>query len=64
MHTLYSDIADSCLQSVHVCIPKTGHNKHNNIPSHNIPGWSEHVKHLSQESLLVTSPLEGLWSTP
>ncbi len=51
MHILYNDIIDSCLMSADICIPKTGHNKHNNVPSHNIPGWSEHVEHLHQESL-------------
>ncbi len=51
MHILYHDIIDSCLQSADVCIPKTGHNKHNNALSHNIPRWSEHVEHLHQEFL-------------
>ncbi len=46
MHILYNDIIESCLHSADVCIPKTGHNKHNNVPFHNIPEWSEHVEHL------------------
>ncbi len=51
MYILYSDIIEQCLQSADVCIPKTGHNKHNNVPFHNILEWSEHVEHLHQESL-------------
>ncbi len=48
MQTFYSNIIESSLLSADVCIPKTGHNKHNNVPFHNIPGRSEHLR---QESL-------------
>ncbi len=64
MHILYSDIIESCIQSADICIPKTGHNKHNNVPLHNIPGWSETCGAFASGIVMVPSPLEGLWSTP
>ncbi len=64
MHILYSDIIELWLQSADACIPKTGHKKHNNALSHNIPWWSEHMEHYASGILMVASPQEVLWSTP
>ncbi len=67
MHRWYSDVIDSCPQLADVCIPKTGHNKHNNVPSHNITRCSEHVQHLRQNPYggitiegIVVNPITGM----